>query len=287
MSRCREKPVELFFLLSALLSGLVTGGIFAFLLVLGLPLFAEGRFLALLARPWAPHLHQYGIAPMIAGTLAISLLTMVFAFPLSLGCAVLIHVAGRGRTGWLVRKTVEMMTGIPTVIYGFVGIFLLVPFVREISAVGSGMCVLAAALLLTLLVSPTMILFFADSFDRVPRSYGQAVLAVGGNDIQRFLYVTLPACRSAILIGVTLALGRALGDTLIALMVAGNAVQMPSSVFDSARSLTAHIALVFAADYNSLEFKSVFACGLFLYLCTTMLVVAIRLLSRRRGGGGW
>ncbi|MFZ5764996.1 MAG: phosphate ABC transporter permease subunit PstC [Thermodesulfobacteriota bacterium] len=287
MNRCREKSVELFFFLAAVFGGLVTICIFAFLLVLGLPLFAEGHLWPLLTRPWAPHLQQYGIAPMIVGTLAISLLTMVFAFPLSLGCAVVIHVTGRGLIARLLRKIVELMTGIPTVIYGFVGIFLLVPLVREISDVGSGMCVLSAALLLTLLVSPTMILFFADSFDRVPRSYGQAVLAVGGTDIQRFLYVTLPACRSAILVGAILALGRALGDTLIALMIAGNAVQMPSSILDSARNLTAHIALVFAADYNSLEFKAVFACGLFLYLCTTMLVVAIRLLSRRRGGGGW
>ncbi|MFZ5759416.1 MAG: PstC family ABC transporter permease [Thermodesulfobacteriota bacterium] len=280
MRRRWERSAEIFFCLSALISVLVSAAILVFLLTFGLPLLTEGRFLALLTEPWAPRQGRFGIAPMIAGSLTISLLTMIFAAPLSFGCALVISVTGRGgTTGRLLRRTVEMMTGIPTVIYGFVGIFLLVPLVRQMFAVGSGMCMLSAALLMTLLVSPTMILLFADSFDRVPSCQGQAVLALGGTEIQRFLYVTLPACWPGMLVGMTLGLGRALGDTLIALMIAGNAAQMPSSLLDSVRSLTAHIALVFAADYQSLEFKAIFACGLFLYLCTTMLVITIRLLG--------
>ncbi|MCB2183562.1 MAG: ABC transporter permease subunit [Desulfobulbaceae bacterium] len=286
MIRINEKTIEKFFFLSAFFSALVTCSIFAFLFVLGLPLFSGGRFFSIITQPWAPHLGHFGIYPMIAGTLAVSLLTMVVAFPLSLGCAILISVVDRGKMSWLLRKTVEMMTGVPTVIYGFVGIFLLVPLVREIFEAGSGMCVLSAVLMLTLLVSPTMILFFCDSFERVPRSYGDAVLAVGGTEIQKFLYVTLPHSWTGIVIGFTLSLGRALGDTLVALMIAGNAVQVPGSLFDSARTLTSHIALVFAADYNSMEFKAIFACGIFLYLFTTILVCAVRLVGGRRKMAG-
>jgi phosphate transport system permease protein len=282
MKRTSEKAVETLFLLSAFFSAFLTIAIFGFMLVLGLPLFAEGRFFAIMTQPWAPHLSHFGIAPMIAGTLAISSLSMLFAFPLSIGCAILISVVSRGKISWLLRKTVELMTGIPTVIYGFVGIFLLVRLVRDFSPAGSGMCVLSASLMLTLLVSPTMILFFCDSFERVPSSYGQAVMAMGGTEIQRFLYVTLPNSWPGIVIGTTLSLGRALGDTLIALMIAGNAVQTPGSLLDSARTLTSHIALVFAADYQSLEFKAIFACGIVLYLFTTLLVMAVRLLGVRR-----
>lgn len=282
MKRATEKGFEILFFCSAFFSALLTLALFGFMLTLGLPLFAEGRFFSILIQPWAPHLGQFGIHPMIAGTLAISLLSMVFAFPLSLGCAILISVTSQGWVSRLLRKFVEMMTGIPTVIYGFVGIFLLVPLVREFFAAGSGMCVLTASLMLTLLISPTMILFFCDSFERVPAAYGTAVLAVGGTEMQRFLYVTLPHSWPGILIGFTLSLGRALGDTLIALMLAGNALQAPGSLLDSARTLTAHIALVFAADFESLEFKATFACGIFLYLCTTLLVMAVRLLGGRK-----
>ncbi len=282
MIRACEKTIEKFFFFSAFCSALATFSIFAFLFTLGLPLFLEGRFFSIISQPWAPHLGQFGIYPMIAGTLSISLLCMLFAFPLSFGCAILISVVDKGRVSLLLRKTVEMMTGIPTVIYGFVGIFLLVPLVRDFFEAGSGMCVLSAALMLTLLVSPTMILLFCDSFERVPRSYGDAVLAVGGTEIQKFLYVILPNSWSGIIIGFTLSLGRALGDTLIALMIAGNAVQVPGSPFDSARALTSHIALVFAADYNSMEFKAIFACGIFLYLFTTILVMAVHLVGNKQ-----
>lgn len=282
MTRAGEKIIEKLFFLAAFVSGLTTFSILGFLLIPGLPLFLEGRFFSILTGPWAPSLGRFGIYPMIAGTLSISLLTMAFAFPLSLGCATLISVENKSMFSRLLYKIVKMMTGIPTVIYGFVGIFLLVPLVRNLANAGSGMCVLTASLMLTLLVSPTMIILFCDCFSRVPRSYGDAVLAMGGTEIQKFLYVTLPGSWQGIIVGFSLALGRALGDTMIALMIAGNAVQVPGSLFDSARTLTSHIALVFAADYNSPEFKAIFTCALFLYLFSSIIALAIRLLHDKQ-----
>lgn len=276
MNRYSTMAAETIFRFSALIAALATVSIFGFLLVFGLPLFAGGRFFEIITTPWAPHLGSFGIFPMIAGTAAISLLGMLIAFPLSMGCSVLISVVAPGKAGWLLRKTVEVMTGIPTVIYGFVGIFLLVPVIRETFGSGSGMCVLPASIMVALLVSPTMILFFSDGFERVPRSYGEAVLASGGTKIQHFLHVALPCSRKSIVIGFTLSMGRALGDTLIALMIAGNAVQAPGSVLDSARTLTSHIALVIAASHESPEFRAIFACGMALYLITTVLVSIVR-----------
>ncbi len=280
MSRTTDKAIETLFFLAAFISGLMICAIFGFLLIPGLPLFSDGRILSILTGPWAPHLGQFGIYPMIVSTLAITLLTMIFAFPLSLGCAALISMESQTRFNRafsrLLRKTVEMMTGIPTVVYGFIGIFLLVPLVRNIFHAGSGMCILTAALMLTLLVSPSMILLFGDSFESVPRAHKEAVLALGGTAVQQFLYVTLPHAKPGILVGTLLACGRALGDTLIALMIAGNAVQVPGSLLDSGRTLTAHIALVFAADYHSPEFQAIFACALILYLLSGALALTAR-----------
>jgi phosphate transport system permease protein len=171
------------------------------------------------------------------------------------------------------------MTGIPTVVYGFVGIFLLVPIVRGVHGGGSGLCVLSAALMLAVLISPTMILFFSDSLDRVPKSYQDAADALGATPSQKLLLVMLPQAKKGILSGLILAFGRAVGDTMIALMIAGNAVQIPESVFDAARALTAHIALVIAADYESLEFKSIFVCGVVLYLFVALMVSGLHRLS--------
>ena len=277
-----EKIIETLFSLSAFLSCMITFSILGFLLIPGLPLFWEGHFFAILTTPWAPDYNQFGIYPMVAGSIAISLLTIIFAFPLSLGCAAFISLEDKNKPGRFMRKIVEIMTGVPTVIYGFVGIFLLVPLMRDFFHAGSGMCVLTAALMLTILVSPTMILLFCDSFAQVPKSYGDAIMAMGGTQIQKFLYITLPNSKSGIITGITLALGRVMGDTLIALMIAGNAVQVPGSPLDSARALTSHIALVFASDYNSPEFKAIFACGIFLYLFSSIIALIVNF-TRNRG----
>ena len=283
MIKTHEKFIEKLFLLSAVISGSLAVLILGFMVVLGLPLLQGGLFFDLITRPWSPRQELYGIYPMIVGTLAIAFLSVLFAFPLSLGCASLISVLGPNSVSRYLKRVVQFMTGVPTVIYGFVGIFLLVPFIRELFQAGSGMCVLSAALMLAVLVSPTMILFFTDSFDQVPASYLSAVDALGGNRVQKLRYIILPYAWQGLLTGLVLGTGRALGDTLIALMIAGNAVQVPGSVLDSARALTAHIALVIAADYESLEFKSIFACGIILYVFTTVAVVGIRAFGISRG----
>jgi phosphate transport system permease protein len=279
MSGLQEKLFEGGFFLAAVASGAATLLIFGFMLVLGLPLLRSGLFVDLLTGAWNPAVRAYGIFPMVAGTLAISLLSLILAFPVSLGCAGFAAAIG---PAWLTRpfrRMVQLMTGIPTVIYGFVGIFLLVPIVRGLYGGGSGLCILSAALMLAVLIAPTMILFFSDSLDRVPKSFRDAADALGATPSQKLRLVMLPYAKEGILSGLMLAFGRAVGDTMVALMIAGNAVQVPESVFDAARALTAHIALVIAADTESLEFKSIFVCGLTLYLFVGMMISGLRLLN--------
>ena len=122
----------------------------------------------------------------------------------------------------------------------------------------------------------------AQGLAQVPRAYLMAVAAMGGTPIQRLVYVMLPSAWRTFLAGLILAFGRAVGDTMIALMLAGNAVAPPHSILDSARTLTAHIALVIAADFDSLEFRSLFICGLILYLITSLATLTMRYMVANR-----
>jgi phosphate transport system permease protein len=277
----KETFIERLFLSAAVISASVTILIFGFMVMLALPLFEEGLFFEVLTRPWLPDKGIFGIYPMIVGTVLIASLSLIFSFPFSLGVSALISTIAPKRIGRFLKMSVQMMTGIPTVIYGFVGIFLLVPIIRKWFGDGSGMCILSAALMLSVLIAPTMILFFTDSFANVPKSHTDAIEALGGTPAQKFLYVILPQSWRGVLTGAILALGRAVGDTLIALMIAGNAVAPPMSLLDSARTLTSHIALIIAADIDSLEFKTIFACGILLYLLTTVAVISVRKLTAR------
>lgn len=272
----KEAIVERAFQLSTIVSGSITFLIFSFMFYMALPLIREGKIFQILTSTWSPLDDVYGILPMIITTFAISFLSVLIAFPISIGCSSFINEIGPKQLNRYLKKIVQVMTGIPTVIYGFVGIFLLVPIVREFSGKGSGMSVITAALMLSVLISPTMILFFNDSFERVPASYLNAAEGLGASRVQKLIYVIFPNAKKGIIIGLILAFGRALGDTLIALMIAGNSTQIPGSLFDSARTLTAHIALVIAADYESLEFKSIFASGMVLYLFTAGIVIVVR-----------
>lgn len=279
----RHERLTIFLLaVSAITSAIAVVGILSFMILLGLPLLQGGRCFEVLLSPWDPSRQLFGILPMITGTVSISLLAIIISFPLSFGVSVFIYIYGAHLPGIVLRRIVELMTGLPTVIYGFVGVFLLVPLVREISGSGSGMCILSAGILLALLVAPTMILFFLESYADVPNSYLQAATALGATRVQRFLLTVLPCSKRGIIIGVVLALGRAMGDTLISLMIAGNAVAVPESLLDPARTLTAHIALVIAADFDSLEFRSLYICGILLYLLSSLMILLVRRFSTLR-----
>ncbi len=281
MKASREVIARSVFLFCTMASAVITSSIFLFMIALSLPLFKENAYFSVWTGPWAPHQGLYGILPMISGTLWIALLATVLCLPLSLGTAFVITGLGGSHLRRILGVLIRFMTGIPTVIYGFVGIFLLVPLIRK-GFGGAGMSVLAAGIVLAILISPTMILFFIDSLLAVDAAYVQAAKALGAGRVQRLLYVMIPNALGGMTSGFILALGRALGDTLIALMLAGNAIRAPRGFLEPARTLTAHIALVKAADFNSLEFRSIFACGIALYLFTTAAVVSVRLMEHKR-----
>jgi phosphate transport system permease protein len=268
---------EHLFLIAAFISGLLTVAVFCFLFILGLPLLQSGQLSDLLFSSWDPGRGLYGIYPMLIGSLTLAILSMLISFPLSLGCSFVITSLAPVQFRRILLGVIRVMTGIPTVVYSFVALFLLVPMMRNLLGHGTGMSILTAAPVLALVIAPTMILFFVGSFNKVSSGFTLAADALGGSEIQKLIYIIIPQAWPGIINGVLLGFGRAMGDTMVSLMLAGNSTAIPGSIAESGRTLTAHIALVMAFDFDSMEFKSIFVCGLFLYLLTAFLMLFFRI----------
>ncbi len=268
---------EYTFLTAAVFSGMLTAAVFCFLFYFGLPLLQSGQLADLLFSSWSPGKGLYGIYPMLLSSLTLASLSMLISFPVSIGCSFIITALAPIRLRRVLLAMIRVMTGIPTVVYSFAALFFLVPLMRNLIGHGSGMSILTAAPVLALVIAPTMILFFVTSFNKVSPRFTLAAEALGCSKIQKILYVILPQAWPGVINGVLLGFGRAMGDTMVSLMLAGNSTAVPEAVTDSARTLTAHIALVMAFDFDSMEFKSIFVCGLSLYLLTAALMLLFRL----------
>jgi len=260
----------------------VLGMIVILLLYFSLPLFHGEVAASLFSTVWDPSAGHYGLVPMIAGSLAIASLATLLATLLSLSVALWADRLPPGRMRRVVYRLFLLFGAVPTVVYGLIGVLLLVPLVRSIWTESSGLSLVTAAAMLALVVTPTMTLFFLDSFRSTPSAFTSLVSALGGRTIQYQLYVLLPYHRRSIGAGVALGLARAMGDTMIALMLAGNSIQIPHRLTDTVRTLTAHIALLFAGDFDSMAFRSIFAAGLILLLLSAGMLGLIRRLRGER-----
>lgn len=277
----RERLIERILLVAAGLSATVVVAIFSMLAWFCLPLFTEHRLAAVLSWRWDPIHQHFGILPMLLTSCLLTILALCIAFPLTLGICSLLH--GTLRNGALRRGLlflVHFMTGIPTVIYGFVSVFVLVPLLRWMFETGTGFSLLTAGLTLSVLILPTMVLVLHAELDQAERRYRLTAEALGFSPEQTMRTVLLPASRRALVVTVLLGMGRAVGDTLVSLMVAGNAAQVPHSLFDSVRTLTAHIALVLATDSHGMAYPSIFAAGLFLFLLMSCFQGFLRFWAR-------
>ncbi len=276
----KERTVKGIFLIAFILAGSFSALIFFFLFYFSMPLLTSGLMGKFLISNWNPDNNVIGIYPMMVGTGCIAGLSLLMAAPTGIGLAAFIHVFAPRPLGRFFRWMVELMAGIPTVVYGFAALFLLVPAVRTVFKYGTGLCVLTASLMLALLILPTIVLIAEDGFKTVPEHHILAARALGATSVETFFYVLLPGAWQKLVSAVVLGAGRAVGDTLIALMLAGNALALPESLLDPARTLTSHIALVTAADYESLSFKAIFACGLVLFVFSAWNVFFLRLIER-------
>jgi phosphate transport system permease protein len=273
--------------LAALAAALAVAAILGFLLYFSLPLLDQGQWGKLMDWRWRPQQGEYGILSMLAGSLALGLSSLVLAFPLGVGVVCCAHGLG---PGWLRRSLmplVRFLASVPTVVYGFVAVFLLVPVVRDGLGGGSGFCWLSAMTILALLTLPTIALLVDAQFAVLEPRLRLTAAALGLTRAQALRHLILPQSRRGLGAAAALGFGRAVGDTLVPLMLSGNAAQPPLSLYDSLRTLTAHIALVLATDSGSLVYNSLFASGLILFgLASLVQLALVRLRSAGPGPAG-
>ena len=261
---------------SGMLTAFTIVAILGFLVYFSAPLFVHGRILEIFSWDWRPFQGRFGILPMVVGTVCLAVSSLIPAYVAAIGVCFFAHGVGPRTPARVVMAIIHFMTGVPTVVYGFVAVFLLVPTIRWCFAEGTGFSWLAASLTLSLLILPTIVLLIHAQLLTVDSAVRVACRSLGMSPAQEMLWVVLPACSRGLCAGAILGMARAIGDTLVALMVAGNAPQIPDSLLDSIRTLTAHIALVVATDVHSSAYHSLFACGLILFFVSASVSLGLR-----------
>lgn len=222
---------------------------------------------------WNPEGGEFGIMPMIWASAILSLSASILGWIIALGCSCFIHGYGSKPLARLLSVFLRMMTSIPTVVYGFASVFLLVPLIRN-GLGGSGFSWLTATIVLSLLILPTMVLAMDSAFRSVKAETGMTAAALGFTEEQNLALVVLPASKKWIVSSALLGFGRASGDTLIPTMLAGNAVQYAKSPLAAMRTLTAHIGLVLSSDVGGTAYYSLFvAGGLLLFVSVTANII--------------
>lgn len=248
-----------------------------FLLYFSLPLFEN--FFDFFTFKWDEGLDLYGLMPMILGTLYITTLATIFATIMSLSFASIMAFFMGKRYANLLNRSIHFLSGVPTVLYAFVAIFLLVPILNDLLN-GSGFSILTASIVLSFVLLPTMTIIIYNTFISTSKDAIFAATALGATKEDLFFNLVLKESKKGILTAIILGFARAVGDTMIALMIAGNSLKIPSSILDSARTLTAHIALINANDYESIAFKAIFLSGLILIVISFSAVVIIKFINR-------
>ena len=278
-------PMDRVLALSALagLTGLALITLFVF--KEGLPFIGRvGLFPMVLGIEWSPWTGQAGILPMIAGSVAVTLGALLLGVPAGLGAAVFLAEIAPRWFARIVRPAVELLAGIPSVVYGFYGVAVLIPAIRRAFG-GPGFSVLAGALVLGLMILPTIVSISENALRAVPGEYREASLALGATEWQTVTRVVVPAARRGILAAVVLATGRAVGETMAVIMVTGNVPRLPSSVLDPVRTLTGNIVL--EMGYAAGEHRqALFATGVVLFAFVMVLNGLANVLAGRAGQRG-
>ena len=260
------------------------------LLLIALFIFSEGLpFILryglrgfLFSSEWNPQAGQFGIYPMIVATLWVTLGAIAIGAPLGVAGAVFLTEFMPRPVMQVIKPAIELLAGIPSVVYGFIGVMVLAPLIRSTLG-GPGLSLLAASIILGVMILPTVISISIDAILAVPRSYREGSLALGATTWQTVRMVTVPAARSGIIASIILAMGRAVGETMAVIMVAGNTVKSPHSALDSVRTLTANIALEMGYA-TGMHRQALFATGVVLFVVVMVLNSLAGMAIRKRVG---
>lgn len=282
-----ENVIHLIFLLCGIVAVGFVLVISVYLIISGLPAIRQiGLFKFLFGKVWDPANTttgaQYGILPFILTSVYGTAGAMVIGVPIGLMTAIFLAKLAPPRAAAVIRTAVQLLAGIPSVVYGLVGMIVLVPLIRTTFSLGSGACLLAAILVLSIMVLPSIINVSETALRAVPREYEEASLALGATATETYFRVSLHAARSGVATAVVLGVGRAIGEAMAIIMVAGNVANMPG-LFRSVRFLTTGIISGMSyAPVGSLYQQALFSIGLVLFLFIMLINVFLNVFIKKR-----
>jgi phosphate transport system permease protein len=233
--------------------------------------------------PTASPIPLFGVWPLILGTLIVTLGAILFAVPLGLATSIYLAEVSSFRMRNIIKPLIELLAGIPSVVYGFFGLVVIVPLIQQIFNLEVGETVLAGSIVLGIMALPTVITISEDAIRTTPKSLKEASLALGATRWQTMVRVVIPYARSGITTAIILGIGRAIGETMAVLMVTGNAAMIPHSFLVPTRTIPATIAAELGeAPYGGLHYEALFALGIILFLFTLIINFSIDLVKGRQ-----
>ncbi|MCL2479004.1 MAG: phosphate ABC transporter permease subunit PstC [Treponema sp.] len=252
-----------------------------FIIVKGVPIIAKtGVINFIFGMSWAPSRGEFGIFPMIVGTVTVTLGAAILGVPIGICCSIFLSEYSPAFLRNIFRPAIQLLAGIPSVVYGFWGLLFIVPFIRNYLG-GPGLSILAGSIILAIMVLPTVISISEVSILALPRQYKEGALALGLTHWQAITSVILPAAKSGIVAAVILGIGRAIGETMAVIMVLGNAVALPESILDPVRTLTTNIGI--EMGYASGEHQeALFATGIVLFVIIMILNASAQYVTRKK-----
>lgn len=283
MNKIKEKLTEGVFLLTAAVSIIAVALICIFLFANGFPAIKEIGILDFLSgTKWKPANDKFGIFPMILGSIYVTGGALIIGVPIGILMSIFMAKFCPRRIYRFLKPIVNLLAGIPSIVYGFFGLVVLVPFIRE-HFTGNGNSILTASILLGVMILPTVIGVSESAIRAVEESYYEGALALGATHERSVFTVIVPAAKSGILAAVVLSVGRAIGETMAVMMVAGNQARIPDSMFKGVRTLTSNIVLEmgYATDLHR---EALIATGVVLFVFILMINVAFSVLKHRKKG---
>lgn len=280
MIQKKEKIMEVLFLITACVSVVAVALICIFLFVNGFPAMFEigiGDFI--LGTKWKPGNDLYGIFPMILGSIYVTIGAIIIGVPIGILMAIFMSHFCPDKLHAVLKPIVDLLAGIPSIVYGFFGLVVLVPFVRNHFS-GNGNSIVTASILLGIMILPTIIGVAESALRAVPQSYYEGALALGATHERSVFTVVLPAAKSAVMAGVVLGVGRAIGETMAVMMVAGNQARIPDSIFKGVRTMTANIVIEmgYAAGLHR---EALIATGVVLFVFILIINLSFSILKQR------
>ena len=281
MKSLKEKISERLFFLIALSALSALALITVFIFIEGLPIIAKvGVVNFVFGMKWAPSQGAFGIFPMIVGSVSVTLGAAILGIPVALCCSIFLVEFAPAKLSNLVRPAIQLLAGIPSVVYGFWGLVFIVPAIRNYLG-GPGLSILAGSIILAIMILPTIISISEVSLLALPRLYKEGAFALGATHWQTIRSVLMPAAKSGIVAAIILGIGRAIGETMAVIMVLGNAVALPQSILDPVRTLTTNIGI--EMGYASGEHReALFATGIVLLIIIMILNAIAQYVARKR-----